>query len=178
MNNQVKKLACGSLRFIGLALLGLLFVGSQGHSQEAEPQEAEVFEGGQVPLSALSGKRIDKDWFRYTNGRFGLAIDIPARGYRCVIPANGSGMAVISGDEKVWISIYAHFVVNHPLFIADPDHPDLRDAAAAISRIYDYKLAGTLAGGSAITYRVKKTDSYVLAGHFRDKAGQDTAYYE
>ena len=164
MNNQLEKLSRGSLRFIRLALLGLLFVSSQSHSQEAGVQEAEVLEGGQVPLSALSGKRIDKDWFRYTNGRFGLAIDIPTRGYRYVLPANGSGMAVTSGDEKIWITIYAHFVANHPVFIADPDDPDLRDAAAAISRIYDHEVAETLATGSTITYSVKKKDFYVLAG--------------
>ena len=178
MNKQLEKLPRGSLRFIRLALFGLLFVGSQSHSQEAEVQEAEVFDGGQVPLSALSGKRIDRDWFRYTNPRFGLAIDIPARGYRYVLPVNGSGVAVKSGDEKIWITVYAHFVVNHPVFIADPDDPDLANAAAAISRIYDHEVAETLATGSAITYRMKKKDFYVLAGHFKDKAGQDTTYYE
>jgi hypothetical protein len=168
MNKQLEKLSRGSLRFIRLALLGLLFVGSQSHSQEAG-----VFEGGEVPLADLPGKRIDRDWFRYTNTRFGLAIDIPARGYRYVLPANGSGMAVISGDEKIWITIYAHFVVNHLVFIADPDDPDLRNAAAAIRRIYDHEVAETLATGSTITYSVKKKNFYVLAGHFAD-----TTYYE
>ena len=137
MNKQLEKLPRGSLRFILLALLLLLFAGSQSHSQEVE-----AFEGGEVPLAALPGKRIDRDWFRYVNPRFGLAIDIPARGYRYVLPVNGSGMAVTSGDEKIWITIYAHFVVNHPVFIANPDDPDLKNAAAAISRIYDYDVAG------------------------------------
>lgn len=94
MNKPLEKVSRGSLRFIRLALLGLLLAVSPSHGQEAETQEAEVFEGGEVPLSALSGKRIDRDWFRYTNGRFGLAIDIPARGYRYVLPVNGSGVAV------------------------------------------------------------------------------------
>ena len=138
MNKQLEKLSRGSLRFILLALLGLLFAGSQSHSQEAE-----AFEGGEVPLADLPGKRIDSDWFRYTNRRFGLPIDIPARGYRYVLPVNGSGMAVTSGDEKIWITIYAHFVVNHPVFIANPDDPELASAAASISRIYDHEVAET-----------------------------------
>jgi hypothetical protein len=167
MNKQLEKLSRGSARLIPLALLGLLLTGSQSHSQEDD-----VFMGGELPLADLSGKRIDKDWFRYTNTRFGLAIDIPARGYRYVLPVNGSGMAVISGDEKIWITIHAHFVVNHGTF-SDPDDPDLGNAAASITRFYDDEVAETLAAGSTITYRVKKKHFYVLSGHFAD-----TTYYE
>lgn len=173
MNKQLEKLTGVNLRLILLALLGSLFAGSQSHSREAETQEAtvEAFEGGELPLAKLSGKRIDGNWFRYSNPRFGLAIDIPARGYRYVLPVNGSGVSVISDDEKIHISIYAHFTMNNMVFIADPDDPDLKNAAA-IGRIYDHDVTETLAAGSTITYRVKKKDFYVLAGHFKDKAGQ------
>jgi hypothetical protein len=171
MNKQLEKMSRRSLRFICLALLGLMLAGSQSHGQDDD-----VFDGGELPLADLPGKRIDRDWFRYTNPRFGLAIDIPARGYRYVLPANGSGMAVISGDESIWITIYTHFVVNHSILV--PHDPALGNAAAAISRIYDHKAAETLAGGSTITYGVKKKHFYVLAGHFKDKVDQDTTYYE
>src|SRR5215213_5850094 len=115
MNKQLRLLSRGGLRLIRLALLGLLLAASPSHSQEADTQEDEAFNGGELPLADLPGKRIDSDWFRYTNPRFGLAIDIPARGYRYVLPANGSGMAVISADEKIWITIHTHFVVNYSI---------------------------------------------------------------
>ena len=165
---QLEKLSRGSLRLIRLALLGLLVAASPGHSQEND-----VFMGGELPLADLPGKRIDEDWFRYSNPRFGLAIDIPARGYRYVLPANGSGMAVISADETIRITIYAHFVVNHMVFVADPDHPALGNAAAALRRIYDHEAREEVGAGNTITYRVKKKDFYVLSGH-----SADNTYYE
>lgn len=165
---QLAKLSPGSLSLMRLALLGLLFAASPGHSQEDD-----VFMGGELPLADLPGKRIDGDWFRYSNPRFGLAIDIPARGYRYVLPANGSGMAVISGDENIWITIHAHFVVNHLVFIADPDDPAAGNAAAALRRIYDHEAREELAAGNTITYRVRKKDFYVLSGH-----SADNTYYE
>lgn len=68
--------------------------------------------------------------------------------------------------------------MNNMVFIEDPDDPDLKNAVAAISRIYDRDVADTLADKIPITYRVKKKHFYMLAGHFKDKAGQDTTYYE
>jgi len=65
-----------------------------------------------VTLKQLSGARIDSNWFRYLNSRFGLAIDIPTKGYRYTIPVNGSGLTLTSFDGDVVITIYAHFVVN------------------------------------------------------------------
>jgi hypothetical protein len=180
-NEQLERLSRRSLRFIRLALFGLLFAASPSYGQEGQENQEDdvlrdVFMGGELPLADLSGKRIDADWFRYTNLRFGLAIDIPARGYRYVLPANGSGMAVISGDESIWITIYTHFVVNHPIFFLNADDPDILNAAAAISRIYDYDTAETVASGSTITYSVKKKHFYVLSGHFQGKIDQDTTF--
>jgi hypothetical protein len=163
MNKQLQKLPRGSMSFIRLALLGLLFAASPSHGQQAKTEDAEVFEGGEVPLSGLSGKRIDKDWFRYTNGRFGLAIDVPARGYRYVLPVNGSGMAVISADEKeddrVTITIYTHWVVN--LFDNAGNNVD-----ASIKSLFDKAVDETRAANGSVTYNVRKKQFYVISGHF------------
>jgi hypothetical protein len=160
MNKRLKRLSRGSLRFIRLALFGLLFATSQSQSQEAE-----TFEGGEVPLADLPGKRIDKDWFRYRNTRFGLAIDIPARGYRYVLPVNGSGMAVICGDEKeedrVTITIYTHWVVN--LFDDANNNVD-----ASIKYLFDKAVDETKAANGLMTYSMRKKQFYVISGHFGD----------
>lgn len=178
MNTRLHARLRRSMSFVCLALLASLVAASSSLGQEATIQDNEVFDGGEVPLAALSGKRIDKDWFRYFNDRFGLAIDIPTRGYRYVIPANGSGVAVISADATIHITIYAHFTVNNLSFIEDSDDRDIKKTAAVINRIYDREVAETLAAESTITYRVKKKDFYVLAGDFKDKAGEDMIYYE
>lgn len=38
--------------------------------------------GDEVTLGQLPGVRLNADWFRYVNLRFGLAIDIPLQGTR------------------------------------------------------------------------------------------------
>jgi hypothetical protein len=60
----------------------------------------------------------------------------------------------------------------------DPDDPDLGNAAASLTRIYDQQAAAAAADGSTVTYRVKKKYFYVLSGNFKNKADQDTTYYE
>lgn len=82
-----------------LALLASLFVATAVHSEE-------------VSLADLPGRKIDANWFRYTNMRFGLAIDIPMRGYRYDVPVNGSGLSLISKDERVTITIHTHLVMT------------------------------------------------------------------
>ena len=180
MNKQLKKPSWRSIGFIFLALLGLPLAASPSHGQETQTQEDEVFMGGEVPLSRLSGKRIDRDWFRYENGRFGLAIDIPARGYRYTIPINGSGVAVTSDDEKITMTILAHFTINNAAFSDDPHDPDaFKNAASAVRRVYEHQVAGTLAEGDmTITYRAKKKYFYVVAGHYKGPAGEDKIYYD
>src|SRR5262245_41671861 len=64
----------------------------------------------QVMLAQLPGARIDANWFRYINSRFGLAVDIPTKGYRYDVPVNGSGLTLQS--ELVTITLYAHWVSN------------------------------------------------------------------
>jgi hypothetical protein len=166
MNKQLQKLWRGSLRSFPLALLGMLFAASPSHSQEAETQEDDVFMGGYVSLADLSGKRIDRDWFRYRNTRFGLAIDIPTKGYRYHIPVNGSGLALISEDEneddRVTITIHTHWVAMNGF-------PDANNhVEPSIKHLFDEEVADTKANGGTITYSVRKKQFYVVSGTFGD----------
>jgi hypothetical protein len=47
---------------------------------------------------------------RYVNLRFGLAVDIPTKGYRYDVQVNGSGLTLQS--ELVTITLYAYWVSN------------------------------------------------------------------
>src|SRR5215471_13445911 len=91
-----------------------------------------------VTLKQLSGARIDSNSFRYFNGRFGLAIDIPTRGYRYTIPANDSGLTLSSLDDEVVITIYTHFVVPNLLETAN------NDVRTTISKLFDRSVKDTL----------------------------------
>ena len=67
-----------SWRVLSVVLLGLL--------------KAPAF-GDEISLRQLSGPRIDADWFRYMNSRFGVAVDIPNMYYeRLTISSNCSAL--------------------------------------------------------------------------------------
>ena len=120
----------------------------------------------EVSISQLSGARIDSNWFRYINLRFGVAIDVPSQGYRYEVPVNGSGLALKSYSGGVNITIYAHFLVN---ILDDADN----DVRRSISQLFDKAVSETIQKGGTVTYSVKKDEFYVISGNF----GDDT-YYE
>jgi hypothetical protein len=120
----------------------------------------------EVLLSQLSGARIDSNWFRYVNSRFGVAIDIPTQGYRYELPANGSGLTLTSNDESVVITVSAHWVVN----MFDGANNDVRKS---ISHLFDDAVADTIQKNGTVTYSVKKDEFYVISGNFGDNT-----YYE
>ena len=55
----------------------------------------------EIMLSQLSGARIDANWFRYTNLRFGAAIDIPSQGYRYEVPESDRNRHMEDGFQLV-----------------------------------------------------------------------------
>jgi len=120
----------------------------------------------EVLLAQLSGARIDSNGFRYINSRFGLAIDIPTRGYRYEVPENGSGLTLKSTNGAVVITVYAHWLVNI-LDGADNDVPK------SISQLFDSAVADTIQKNGTISYSVKKGEFYVISGNF-----DDNIYYE
>jgi len=119
-----------------------------------------------VTLKQLSGTRIDSNWFRYLNGRFGLAIDIPTKGYRYTVPVNGSGLTLTSLDGEVVITIYAHWV-EFPLETAN------NDVRTSISKLFDMAVKDTLKDNGTVEYSVRRDNFYVISGKF----GNNT-YYE
>jgi hypothetical protein len=118
----------------------------------------------EVTLAQLAGARINTDWFRYVNPRFGLAVDIPTKGYRYDVPVNGSGLTLQS--KLVTITLYAHFVSN-----VVPDA--INNVQSSISQLFDDAIAETLQKGGTVDYSVRKDDFYVISGMF-DK----NVYYE
>ncbi len=120
----------------------------------------------EVSIRDLSGARIDANWFRYINLRFGLAVDIPTRGYKYEVPENGAGLALSSLSRSVVITLDAHWVINH--FDAANN-----DVQRTISHLFDNAVAETLQKNGTVEYSVKKGDFYVISGQF----GNNT-YYE
>jgi hypothetical protein len=139
-----------------LFLLSLLAFSCFGAKAKAED----------ITLKQLSGARIDSNWFRYFNSRFGLAIDIPTKGYRYAIPVNGSGLGLTSLDGEVDISISAHFVVN----LLETANNDVR---TSISELFDKSVRDTLKKKGTVEYSVRRDSFYVISG----KLGNGT-YYE
>jgi hypothetical protein len=113
----------------------------------------------EVSIKNLSGARIDDQWFRYINLRFGLAIDIPTTGYKYEIPVNGSGLTLTPPDRTTVITIYAHWVVN----VVDSANNDVR---RSVARLFDNAISETLQKGGAVEYSTKKDDFYVVSGRF------------
>lgn len=119
-----------------------------------------------VSLSQLSGARINSDWFRYINSRFGVAIDIPTRGYRYELPVNGSGLTLTSNNGAIVITVSAHWVAN----MFDGANNDVRNS---ISHLFDDAVADTIKKEGTVTYSVKKDEFFVISGNFGDNT-----YYE
>jgi hypothetical protein len=138
-------------------VMTLLLIGSAGGL--LSPAYAD-----EVTLAQLSGGRINADWFRYVNLRFGLAVDIPTKGYRYDVPDNGSGLTLQS--KLVTITLYAHFVSN-----LVPDATN--NVQSSISQLFDDAIAQTLQRDGTVDYSVRKDDFYVISGMF-DK----NVYYE
>ena len=122
--------------------------------------------GEEVPLSRLSGAKIDSQWFRYLNRRFGLAIGIPMQGYSYEVPINGSGLTLTSLDKATTITIYAHFAIN----VVDNA---TNDVARSVSQLFDNAVNETLEKRGTVEYSLKKDEFYVISGKF----GNDM-YYE
>ena len=119
-----------------------------------------------VSIRDLSGARIDANWFRYINLRFGLAVDIPTRGYKYEVPENGSGLTLSSLSKPVVITLSTHWVINR--FDAANN-----DVQRTISHLFDNAVVETLQKDGTVEYSVKKGDFYVIFGQF----GNNT-YYE
>jgi hypothetical protein len=141
------------------SIISFLFAAMQSGAGLPAPAHAE-----EVTLAQLSGARINADWFRYVNLRFGLAVDIPTKGYRYVVPVNGSGLTLQS--KLVTITLYAHFVSN-----VVPDATN--NVQSSISQLFDDAIAQTLQKDGTVDYSVRKDDFYVISGMF-DK----NVYYE
>ena len=122
--------------------------------------------GEEVALADLSGARLDQSWFRYINPQYGVAIDIPASGYRYDVSADGSGLTLISVDKPVAITVYANRVRN-VLEAAN------NDARRSIAMLFERRVAETVEKKGTVTYSVKNPDFYVISGNFNG----DT-YYE
>ena len=120
----------------------------------------------EVSLSDLSGAKIDNQWFRYVNRRFGLAIDIPTHDYSYDVPVNGSGLTLTSRDKATAITIYAHWVIN----VVDNAN---NDVSRSVSLLFDKAITETLEKRGTVEYSVKKDEFYVISGRF----GNDM-YYE
>jgi hypothetical protein len=119
----------------------------------------------EVSLDQLPGARIDANWFRYINSRFGVAVDIPSQGYRYEVPVNGSGLTLISNDSAVTITIYAHWVVT----LFESANNDVR---RSISFLFDKAVSETIGKNGTVGYSVRKDDFYAISGRF----GSNTHY--
>ena len=122
--------------------------------------------GEEVSLKQLSGAPIDSKWFRYVNLRFGLAVDIPTRGYRYDVPENGSGLTLTSTNGLVTITAHAHWVDSSNI-----DKP--KDVRRPIEKMFDDAVAETLQKEGTVDCGLRKEDFYVISGVF----GSNT-YYE
>jgi hypothetical protein len=59
-----------------------------------------------VPIENVPGKKIDGDWHRYLNARYGVGVDIPAKGFTYELSDNGDGVTLASADGEKSIAVY------------------------------------------------------------------------
>jgi len=144
-----EKLSCW-FRLSSAALAALLVVGAVYTSTFKAMAE-------EVSLEQLPGARIDANWFRYVNRKAGVAIDIPTKGFRYEVPADGGDVTLRSNDGGVTITVSAHGV-QKVLGTAPPD------ARRSIARLYDTAVDNAVRKNGAITYKIKKDNFFVLSG--------------
>jgi hypothetical protein len=120
----------------------------------------------EVSLEQLPGARIDDSWFRYANRKAGVAVDIPAKGFRYDVPAEGADLTLTSNDGAITITVSAHGVRN-VLGTAT------NDARHSVARLFDTAVDNARRKNGAITYKVKKDNFFVLSG-----VVDDNTYYE
>jgi hypothetical protein len=143
-----------------LGLTGLLVFGAASFPFTSKAIAEEV------SLAQLPGARIDDSWFRYADREAGVAIDIPARGFRYDAPAGGADLTLTSDDGAVTITVSAHGVRN----VLGTATNDARDSVA---RLFDTAVDNAIRKNGAITYKVKKDNFFVLSG-----VVDDNTYYE
>ncbi len=59
-----------------------------------------------VTIEAVPGRRIDAEWHRYLNARYGVGVDIPASGFSYELSDNGDGVELSSADGEKSIAVY------------------------------------------------------------------------
>jgi hypothetical protein len=59
-----------------------------------------------VAIEEVPGRRIDADWYRYVNARYGVGVDLPARGFSYELSGDGDGVTLSSADGEKSISVY------------------------------------------------------------------------
>jgi hypothetical protein len=59
-----------------------------------------------VTIEELPGRRIDADWYRYVNARYGVGVDLPALGFSYELSGDGDGVTLSSADGEKSISVY------------------------------------------------------------------------
>jgi hypothetical protein len=110
-----------------------------------------------VSAAELCGARLNANWCRYINGRYGTAADIPAKGYRYRQTDNGAGVWITSANESIVISVLGH----HTSTISEDATEDVKKS---ISRQFDAAVSYQQKNGGTITYSVKRDDFYVISG--------------
>ena len=59
-----------------------------------------------VTIENVPGQKIDADWHRYLNARYGFGVDVPARGFSYELSGDGDGVTLTSADGEKSISVY------------------------------------------------------------------------
>ena len=59
-----------------------------------------------VTIENVPGQRIDANWYRYLNARYGVGVDIPATGFSYELSGNGDGVTLTSADGEKSIAVY------------------------------------------------------------------------
>jgi hypothetical protein len=96
----------------------------------------------------LTGLVFASDWKKEVNGRWGFSLSYPGSMISEPLPTNGSGRRYHSPDQEVSLVAFG----SHT-------HPD--DLGESLNGFWQKELATR---GDTISYKVKKTDFYVVSG--------------